>query len=1096
MKFQEPSTDIQEVCSEVTVDSDIDAGSFGGDSSHKTDTVSTNNVISRTSSTSQEERFLQFQTQDIPNLLMPVHRRRRSQPANKDTENDSESPSNGSNNTESSLILHKDSELAVTINRMTTASRAGLDLASIITGIALETAKLSTRAGLGFAKTVTGVISDRLVQTMSRDGKCGLIDTSTNLLHHTLNITEQVALVSLEFATDTAQFAFGTTNESMTIIDTLFGTTDAAKALAEFVQLVKREFNVSYEQDDNLEDNLGTFGAFRVIKALTAWACLQYVTNSRMENGKTGWKRVRLVDLSDMYDWVHVSKSETEDMKENIYDELEYLLLEDEGDEEMVIISNKSNNIVIGELTPKEEIPGFRFSMSDEKSKRLSDIYLDATKRLSNPYLEEYEFQTEDEKLFSLLHNLKRYSKFGSSAYDFKTAIIDKIPFPRFPIKSQRWKERGRLHRFSFASNTDLPFDSIVDSSHTKTPKNPSNYQPSYFIIRDHTTESIILALRGTMSIHDLIVDLTCEYEEYQLPEDVQRGIDTKHKVHKGMFQVAKSLAEPGNTGVFEVLKRELEANEGYGLVLVGHSLGAGVASLLALLLASPTTRQTTVWSRLPRGRRVHAYAFATPCVMSAELSKRVRPLVTSVAYGNDVVCRLSLGHVRDLRNMVRFLGSNKQKGGEEGQETASKIIRKVLDYQSRAFFANTEEGRKDKEDFENFFWKARQDVYKHMQSEKLYPPGTVYWIIGNDRKPYCDASYDDEEGSNKEKASDVKGNGIEKELGERDVNNDDDIFEEKGNITTSSGKQYIMLEIDDVSKIFEEIWFSSHMMFDHLPHMYDDEFKERLKRLLHNFQAPIRYVIAYGSGVFPQQGYDYDHKKDKPMIDFLFAVGHPQHWHSLNINQNRKHYSFMATLGSGAITMLQENFGAGIYYNPYVKIDDTLIKYGVVSIDKMCKDLLNWETLYLAGRMHKPVKILSDDARVRLAQQVNLASALRTALLLLPKDFTEEELYLTISSISFKGDFRKYFGENPNKIKNVVSRQMKNFNLLYGGLIQGLPNVDFVANGKLQQDDSPKARAQMIQKLPRTLKYKVQEEHRMVLAGKGIQWPSGEILN
>jgi translocator assembly and maintenance protein 41 len=82
------------------------------------------------------------------------------------------------------------------------------------------------------------------------------------------------------------------------------------------------------------------------------------------------------------------------------------------------------------------------------------------------------------------------------------------------------------------------------------------------------------------------------------------------------------------------------------------------------------------------------------------------------------------------------------------------------------------------------------------------------------------------------------------------------------------------------------------------------------------------------------------------------------------------------------------------------------MIKYGVVSIDRMCKDLLNWETLYLAGRMHKPVKILKDDPRVRLAQQVNLASALRTALLLLPKDFTEEKLYTTISSISYKGNF------------------------------------------------------------------------------------------
>lgn len=58
-------------------------------------------------------------------------------------------------------------------------------------------------------------------------------------------------------------------------------------------------------------------------------------------------------------------------------------------------------------------------------------------------------------------------------------------------------------------------------------------------------------------------------------------------------------------------------------------------------------------------------------------------------------------------------------------------------------------------------------------------------------------------------------------------------------------------------------------------------------------------------------------------MIDFIFAVGHTQHWHSLNINQNRKHYSYLGTLGSGAVTMLQENLGAGVYYNPYVKIDD-----------------------------------------------------------------------------------------------------------------------------------------------------------------------------
>src|SRR6185312_7630399 len=83
-----------------------------------------------------------------------------------------------------------------------------------------------------------------------------------------------------------------------------------------------------------------------------------------------------------------------------------------------------------------------------------------------------------------------------------------------------------------------------------------------------------------------------------------------------------------------------------------------GVASVLALLWASPTTRMTTRWSKLPLGRRVHCYAFATPCVMSADLSKRSRSLTTSVAYANDFIPHLSLGHVQDLRDMVCYMGS------------------------------------------------------------------------------------------------------------------------------------------------------------------------------------------------------------------------------------------------------------------------------------------------------------------------------------------------------------------------------------------------------------------------------------------------------
>lgn len=59
-----------------------------------------------------------------------------------------------------------------------------------------------------------------------------------------------------------------------------------------------------------------------------------------------------------------------------------------------------------------------------------------------------------------------------------------------------------------------------------------------------------------------------------------------------------------------------------------------------------------------------------------------------------------------------------------------------------------------------------------------------------------------------------------------------------------------------------------------------------------------------------------------KPMVDFIFGVSHPGHWHALNIQQNPHHYSSVRWLGSGAVTLLQEKIGAGVYFNPYVQVN------------------------------------------------------------------------------------------------------------------------------------------------------------------------------
>lgn len=288
-----------------------------------------------------------------------------------------------------------------------------------------------------------------------------------------------------------------------------------------------------------------------------------------------------------------------------------------------------------------------------------------------------------------------------------------------------------------------------------------------------------------------------------------------------------------------------------------------------------------------------------------------------------------------------------------------------------------------------------------------------------------------------------------------------------------------------------------------------NEEFKEALRQILWQFRAPIRYAFAYGSGVFPQSAKSASGATLHPnapeaiakvqggnqkMIDFIFGVSFSQHWHSLNLQEHRNHYSSLGSLGSYAVSKIQDSIGAGVYFNPYITVNGTLIKYGVVNLDTLCKDLSEWNTLYIAGRLQKPVKILRDNPSVRLANQVNLISAVRVALLLLPENFTEQDLYSTIAGISYMGDPRMSVGgDDPRKVANIVKYQMENFRRLYAPLVDNLPNISFNdtacknedwlddpnVNARLQQNMDPITRGHMVRRLPEAFRQKLYFEYQ-----------------
>ncbi len=182
-----------------------------------------------------------------------------------------------------------------------------------------------------------------------------------------------------------------------------------------------------------------------------------------------------------------------------------------------------------------------------------------------------------------------------------------------------------------------------------------------------------------------------------------------------------------------------------------------------------------------------------------------------------------------------------------------------------------------------------------------------------------------------------------------------------------------------------------------------------------------------------------------RPLLDFLIATSHPSHFHSINLAANPSHYPLFARwLGSDAIARIQEHWGAGVWYASMVELEGHAIKYGVISTDALCADLLDWRTVYVAGRMHKPVRIVRQDPRVLLANQVNLASVLRVALLSLPGRFTERELWEEVAGVSYRGDPRMSVpgGENPRKVQNIVRPNIERFRALYGRLLGELGEI------------------------------------------------------
>ena len=202
---------------------------------------------------------------------------------------------------------------------------------------------------------------------------------------------------------------------------------------------------------------------------------------------------------------------------------------------------------------------------------------------------------------------------------------------------------------------------------------NSQPLKPSHFVAvkKDQSQWSssleCLLVVRGTDDMNDVITDLIASSEDY-------RG----GKAHSGMLESGRFLANKHKL-LFQKLL-ELSGKRRIKLELIGHSLGAGAASIAAIELNDLSYID------------VEVYGFGSPALLSKDLSETTKPFITTIVADNDVVPRLSAA---TLVNAILDVGQydwlpNARRDISEALEQVQGFLPALISDESKSTIAST----------------------------------------------------------------------------------------------------------------------------------------------------------------------------------------------------------------------------------------------------------------------------------------------------------------------------------------------------------------------------------------------------------------------
>lgn len=224
--------------------------------------------------------------------------------------------------------------------------------------------------------------------------------------------------------------------------------------------------------------------------------------------------------------------------------------------------------------------------------------------------------------------------------------------------------------------------------------------RPVFSILRDEQLKAIVVAVRGTDTLGDVLTDLYCA--------PAHLG---DHQCHLGMLAAARSVL----TSSWAAIDGLLIPHQ-WPLIFVGHSLGGGVAALAAALYKEATPQ-----------REVRAVCFGPPACVSESLVAETRSFISSFVNASDCVPRLHYQSLHSLAQDLAAIDWNAELAALVDSATADgpRLVQEARAIVAAASKSGTLPRALSSEEL------AKLAVAAPEQPPQLYPPGRTFHLVG-----------------------------------------------------------------------------------------------------------------------------------------------------------------------------------------------------------------------------------------------------------------------------------------------------------------------------------------------------------------------------